>query len=223
MQSRTKLLIGNTACEKLKNANVIVFGVGGVGGYVVECLARAGVGNITIVDFDTVDITNINRQIIALNSTVGKPKVEVMHSRIKDINPNAQVEAINLKYCKDTYDKFDLKKYDFVVDAIDIVTDKIELIVRAHKANVNIVSACGAGNRYDVPNFVVEDIYKTYNDGLAKVLRKKLREMGIDKHTVVYTKSKPTFKSDVVGSISYYPAMCGAVMAGYIVNKLIGE
>ena len=223
MQSRTNLLVGEKNLKKLHDAKVIVFGVGGVGGYVTELLARAGVGNITIVDFDTVDISNINRQIIALNSTVGKPKTDVMHSRLNDINPNGNFVAINKKYCSETYDDFDLSKYDWIVDAIDIVTDKIQLIVRAHTCNVNIISAMGAGNRYDVPTFKVSDIYKTYNDGLAKVLRKKLKEHGIAKHMVVFTDSLQSYKGNTVGSSSYYPAMCGATMAAYVVNKIIEE
>ncbi len=223
MLRRTKLLLGEDKLDKLKSAHVAVFGVGGVGGYVCEMLARVGIGNITIVDFDVVDVSNINRQIIALNSTVGKPKVEVMHSRMKDINPDLNVTVINQKFCKDTYDKFDFNNYDYVVDAIDIVTDKVELIKRCHKANVNIVSAMGAGNRVQIPHFTVADIYKTYNDGLAKILRKKLREAGIEKHDVVFTDDVATNCGDQIGSISYYPAMCGCVLAGFVINQLVGE
>ena len=221
MQSRTELLIGKLGCSKLAKSNVILFGVGGVGGYVAEMLIRAGVGNLTIVDFDKVDISNINRQIIALNSTVGKPKVEVLHSRLLDINPKANIVPLNVKYCAETYDNFDFSKYDYVVDAIDIVTDKIQLIVRAHNQNTPIVSAMGAGNRLDVPQFKIADIYKTYNDGLAKVLRKKLREHGIQHHTVVFSESLASYKGDTVGSISYYPAMCGTTIAAYVINELI--
>ena len=221
MTERTELLIGIDGVKKLQNSHVAVFGVGGVGGYTAEMLVRAGVGELTIVDFDVVDITNLNRQIIALNSTIGKNKVDVMRERLLDINPNLKINAINEKYTADNRDKFFSTKYDYVVDAIDMVTSKVDLIKYCHANNIEIISAMGAGNRYQVPEFKVVDIYKTYNDGLAKIIRKKLREEGVQKHLVAFTENEATPNGDVIGSISYYPAMCGCVIAGYVINQLI--
>lgn len=221
MLSRTRLLLGDNNMTKLHDANVIVFGVGGVGGYVCEILARSGVGHITIVDFDKVDVTNINRQIIATTDTVGMFKVDAMKSRLHSINPNIDVTAINTKYCSSTYEDFDLTKYDYVIDAIDIVTDKIHLIATCYNQNIKCVSAMGAGNRKGIPTFKVADIYKTYNDGLAKVLRKKLRENGVMHYDVVFTSDdRVNINGDTVGSIAYYPAMCGCVLAGFVINQL---
>ncbi len=220
---KTELLIGESGINKLKNSNVIVFGIGGVGGHVCEMLVRAGVGSITIVDFDVVDITNINRQIIALNSVVGKPKVDVMEQRLLDINPNLNITKINDRVSIDNVNEILSTNYNFVVDAIDSVTNKIDLIVCAHNKGLNIVSAMGAGNRTQIPYFEVSDIYKTYNDGLAKIMRKKLKEKNIEKHTVVFSKLTATPVEGQVGSISYYPAMCGCVLAAYVINKLIEQ
>jgi len=221
MTERTELLIGKEKLSKLNNSHVAVFGVGGVGGYVAEMLVRAGVGEITIIDFDKVDITNLNRQIIALNSTVGKQKVEVMKDRLLDINPNLKITVFNEKYLPDNHDMFFTKKYDYVVDAIDMVSSKVDLIKYCHEHNIEIISAMGAGNRYTVPDFKVVDIFSTFNDGLAKVIRKKLREEGILKHKVAFTENIANPNGEVIGSISYYPAMCGCVIAGYVVNELI--
>ena len=221
MKSRTELLIGSEALEKLNNSHVAVFGIGGVGGHVAEMLVRAGLGTITIVDFDKVDISNINRQIIALNSTVGKYKVDVMKERLLDINPQVIVNTIQDKYLPDNSAKFFNTQYDFVVDAIDMVTSKVDLIKYCHDNDINIVSAMGAGNRYSVPDFKVADISKTYNDGLCKIVRKKLREQGINKHTVVFTDYIANKSGYTIGSISYYPAMCGCVISGYVINELI--
>ena len=221
MNSRTELLIGKENLAKLLNSHIAVFGVGGVGGYVAEMLVRAGVGEITIVDFDKVDVTNINRQIIALNSTIGLNKVDVMKSRLLDINPNLKINVINEKYTPNNREMFFTKSYDYVVDAIDMVTSKVDLIKYCHDNNINIVSAMGAGNRYSVPEFKITDIFKTYNDGLAKVMRKKLKDEGINSHTVVFTDNIATASGDTIGSISYYPAMCGCVLSGYVINQLI--
>jgi len=221
MTERTELLIGKEKLSKLNNSHVAVFGVGGVGGYVAEMLVRAGVGEITIIDFDKVDITNLNRQIIALNSTVGKQKVEVMKDRLLDINPNLKITVFNEKYLPDNHDMFFTKKYDYVVDAIDMVSSKVDLIKYCHEHNIEIISAMGAGNRYTVPDFKVVDIFSTFNDGLAKVIRKKLREEGILKHKVAFTENIANPNGEVIGSISYYPAMCGCVIAGYVVNELM--
>lgn len=217
---RTELLIGSLGIEKLNKANIILFGCGGVGGYVAEMLVRSGVGNLTIVDFDKVDITNINRQIIALNSTIGQYKVDVLKNRLLDINPNCNIVAINKRYTADC-DLLD-KSYNYIIDAIDSVSDKVALIKQAHDLNIKIISAMGAGNRLDIPKFEVADISKTYNDGLAKVVRKKLRDLGITKHNVVFTSSlKVEHDGTTIGSIAYYPAMCGCVLASYVINDII--
>lgn len=217
---RTELLIGSLGIEKLNKANIILFGCGGVGGYVAEMLVRSGVGNLTIVDFDKVDITNINRQIIALNSTIGQYKVDVLKNRLLDINPNCNIVVIKKRYTADC-DLLD-KPYDYIIDAIDSVSDKVALIKQAHDLNIRIISAMGAGNRFDIPKFEVADISKTYNDGLAKVVRKKLRDLGITKHNVVFTSSlKTEHDGSTIGSIAYYPAMCGCVLASYVINDII--
>ena len=220
---RTNLLIGEDNLKKLNSSKVIVFGIGGVGGYTAEMLVRAGIGEIAIVDFDVVDRSNINRQIIALHSTVGRPKVEVMQERLKDINPSLIITAINNKVTADNIKDFNLSKYDYVIDAIDIVTDKISLIKECKISGVRCVSAMGAGNRYSVPKFEYTDIFKTHNDGLSKIMRKKLKEEGIESHEVVFTSQDSTNNGRVVGSISYYPAMCGCYIAGVVVNNLISN
>ena len=221
MFARTEILIGKDNLEKLRNSHVAVFGVGGVGGYVAEMLVRAGVGSITIIDFDKVDVTNINRQIIALHSTVGKYKVDVMKERLLDINPSCNITIFNEKYLPENRDMFFKNKFDYVVDAIDMVTSKVDLIKHCHDLNLNIISAMGAGNRYNVPEFKVVDIFKTFNDGLAKIVRKKLKELGVLKHQVAFTENVANPSQDVIGSISYYPSMCGCVIAGHVVNELI--
>ncbi len=220
---KTELLIGNNGVSKLKNANIIIFGIGGVGGYTCEMLVRAGIGNLTIVDFDKVDITNINRQIIALNSNVGEFKVNAMQKRILDINSAINLKIVNTRVCAENVKELLNSNYDYVIDAIDSVTDKINLIVTAKELGLNIISAMGAGNRIQIPQFEVCDLYKTYNDGLAKVLRKKLKEKGINKHLVVFSKNQATPCGDQIGSISYYPAMCGCVLAGFVINELLNK
>lgn len=221
MHSRTELLIGKDKLAKVKDANIIIFGVGGVGGYVCEMLVRAGVQNLTIVDFDVVDKTNLNRQIIALNSTIGKSKVEVMKTRLLDINPRANIVTINKMYTEENSNEFFAEHYDYVIDAIDIVKHKIHLIKTAKDKNLNIVSAMGAGNRYQIPKFEVEDLFKTHNDGLAKVLRKQLKNIGINELKVVYTNQDTFTNGGQVGSISYFPAMCGCVISAYVINEII--
>ncbi|MGN0960837.1 MAG: ThiF family adenylyltransferase [Christensenellales bacterium] len=222
MFRRTEILLGDKL-NKLKNSKVIVFGVGGVGGYATEMLVRAGVGNITIVDFDVVDISNKNRQIIALNSTIGRLKVEVMKERIVDINPDCNIIAYNKKLLKDSIEEFELEKYDYILDCIDMVTSKLALIEYAKKHNIPIISAMGAGNRVGMPSIKVVDIYDTYNDGLAKILRKKLREKGITNHKVIFAENIATPNGDTIGSISYFPAMCGCAMSAYVIDELIKE
>ncbi|MGD9901402.1 MAG: ThiF family adenylyltransferase [Spirochaetales bacterium] len=219
-EERTKLVLGDEAIEKLKNAKVIVFGVGGVGGYVCEMLTRTGVGSLTIVDFDTVSVSNLNRQIIALTSTLGKKKVEVMQNRLKDINPSLNLLALDKKFSAETKEFFKLQNYDYVVDAIDILDNKIDLIAYAKELNVKIISAMGAGNRGGIPHFEVVDIFKTSYDSLAKKVRKLLKDRGVNNLTVVYTKEPPQ-KLKPVGSVVYYPAMCGTVLAAKVINNII--
>lgn len=223
-KDRTKALIGENGVKKLENSHVAVIGVGGVGGYVCLMLARAGVGRITLVDFDRVDETNINRQVVANVNTVGMLKTEIMKNMILSINKDCKVDIFSERFCAQFADKLFSNKFDYVVDAIDSVSDKIELIVYCKHHDINIISAMGAGNRIDIPHFKVMDIYKTSNDGLARVMRKKLREQGIEKLDVV-TSESPAIKNDenknIIGSISYYPAMCGCVLSAYVINKIL--
>ena len=221
MYSRTELLIGKDKLQKIKDAKVIVFGVGGVGGHVCEMLIRAGVQNLTIVDFDVVDKTNLNRQIIALNSTIGKSKVEIMKARLLDINPSANIIAIDKMYTEENSAEFFKESYDYVIDAIDTVKHKVHLIKTAKDMGLNIVSAMGAGNRYQIPKFEVEDLFRTHNDGLAKVLRKQLKSVGVSDLKVVYTHQDTFANGGQVGSIAYYPAMCGCVLSAYVINEII--
>lgn len=229
--TRTGLIIGEDGIEKLKNSNVIVFGVGGVGSFAAEAIARAGVGNLTIVDFDDVDITNINRQIPALHSTVGKLKVEVMKDRILDINPDINIKAICEKYNKETSDKILVEDYDYVVDAIDMVTSKIHLIETCNKKGLEIISSMGMGNKVDPTKIVVTDIYKTSMCPLAKVMRKELKDRRIKKLKVVYSTEQPReLKKKIIngkkvtpGSISFVPSVGGLTIASVVVNDLLNK
>lgn len=221
---RTKILIGENGLKALENSHVVVFGVGGVGGYVCTMLARSGVGHLTIVDFDKVDETNINRQVVARQSTVGKAKVDVMAQLIKDINPKCEVRCVLERADISTIPQILEKPCDFVVDAIDSVTDKVELIAYCKNHNISVVSAMGAGNRIDIPHFEIKDIYKTENDGLAKIMRKKLREREIKSLDVAIADSLAIKTGEKeVGSIAYYPAMCGCVISAFVINKLLGK
>ncbi|AUA29795.1 molybdenum cofactor biosynthesis [Clostridioides difficile] len=229
--TRTSFLVGDDGIEKLNNSNIIVFGVGGVGSFTVEALARAGVGNITIVDFDDVDITNINRQIPALHSTVGRYKVDVMEERILDINPNINIKKIRSLYNKDTSDEILTERYDYVVDAIDMVSSKIHLIETCEKKGLKIISSMGMGNKLDPTKIVVTDIHKTSTCPLAKVMRKELRDRGIKKLKVVYSTEQPIeLKKKVMngrkvtpGSVSFVPSVGGLIIASVIVNELLGQ
>lgn len=228
--TRTSFLVGDDGIEKLKNSNVIVFGVGGVGSFTVEALARAGVGSLTIVDFDDVDITNINRQIPALHSTVGKYKVDVMEARLLDINPDINIKKIRNLYNKDTSSEILTEKYDYVVDAIDMVSSKIHLIETCEKKGLKIISSMGMGNKLDPTKIVVTDIHKTSTCPLAKVMRKELRDRGIKKLKVVYSTEQPIeLKKKIIngrkvtpGSVSFVPSVGGLVIASVIVNELLG-
>ena len=216
---RTELLIGKDNLEKLKNAYVTVIGLGGVGGITAVMLARCGIGRLRLVDFDKVDETNINRQVVANTKTVGKNKTDVLEEMILDINPSCQVEKFSTRLTKENI--YNLISNDtFVVDAIDSVKDKVDLCDYCYKNEIPIISAMGAGNRYDLPNFKVLDIYKTSNDGLAKIMRKQLKERGVKKLNVVACESVAE-KKVPVGSIAYYPTMCGCVICAYIVHELI--
>ena len=222
--SRTKNLIGSDALEKLKNCHIAVFGVGGVGGYVVEALARAGVGKIDLIDSDCVDITNLNRQIIALHSTVGKLKVEVMRDRILDINPNADVNVFPILFLPENSAQFDFGKYDYVVDAVDTVTAKIELILKCQEFGTPIISSMGTGNKLDPTKFEITDIYKTSVCPLAKVMRYELKKRGVKKLKVLFSKEEPR-KNEADPrtpmSISFVPSAAGLIIAGEVIKDLI--
>ena len=221
-KSRTQALIGKNNVEKIASKRVTIVGVGGVGGYVATLLARAGVEKIRIIDFDTVSPSNFNRQVVAFKGNEGRLKVEALKDILLSINEDIEVDSVPQKLDKDNVSCL-LKNSDIVVDAIDIVKDKVALIIYCKKHNINIISAMGAGNRYDQPNFYLTDIYKTHDDGLAKVIRKALREEGVKNLDVVTCDSKPEKVEGVIGSISYYPAVCGAVIASAVVNKIIKE
>ena len=222
--SRTENLIGRASLEKLQNAKVIVFGVGGVGGYTVEALARAGVGRIDVVDNDCVSISNINRQIIALESTVGEKKTEVVKRRILDINPQCEVHTFDVFFLPET--ELDVSTYDYVVDAVDTVTAKIEIIRRAKEAGVPVISCMGTGNKRNASAFAVEDIAKTTVCPLARVMRRELKKRGIEHVKTVYSKEEPRKEKEseekpIPASISYVPPVAGLLMAGEIIQDLI--
>ena len=217
---RTKQLIGEENNFVLQSKKVIIFGVGGVGGYVVEMLARTGIGEIAIVDFDIVSESNINRQIIADTNSVGKLKVECFKQRILSINPNCKVSAFAEKVDESNVQNFNLKNYDYVIDCIDMLSGKIALIKYCKENNVNIISSMGAGNRFEVPKFEVCDINKTKNDGLARVLRYKLRKLGIN-HTMVCYTAQDAKKSKIIGSIAYFPAAAGITISAFVINQFL--
>lgn len=221
--SRTELLIGREGIEKLKSAKVAVFGLGGVGGYVVEALARSGVGAFDLIDNDTVSLSNLNRQIIATRDTVGRSKTEVMRERILSINPETKIEVHNCFYLPDQGEKFDFSNYSYVVDAVDTVTAKIDIIIRAQAAGTRVISAMGAGNKMDPTAFVVTDIYKTTMCPLAKVMRRELKKRGVEKLKVVYSTEKaiPT-QASYPGSIAFVPSVAGLIIAGEVVKDIIG-
>lgn len=226
--SRTEMLIGKEAVDRLKSKRVIVFGIGGVGGYVCEALARTGVGQIDIVDNDAVSLSNINRQIIALHSTVGKPKVLAMKERIFDINPQIKVQEFNTFFEPENSNEFDFSRYDYVVDAIDSVKGKIELAVMCEKAGTPIISSMGAGNKLDPCAFKVSDIYKTSVCPLARVMRTELKKRGIKKLKVVYSEEKPVSFGNgdgkrVPSSIAFVPSVVGLIVASEVIKDLIKE
>ena len=226
--SRTEILIGKKGIEKLNKAKVVVFGIGGVGSYVVEALARVGVGHLILVDFDKVDITNLNRQIEATHSTIGKLKIEVMKKRILDINPNAKVEIYKPDEIEDGEENIIDNTMTYVVDAIDTMTSKLKIIEKAKKEKVPIISATGTGNKLDPTMFEVEDIYKTSVCPVCKILRKELKNRGIKDLKVVYSKElpvKPQIERETtektIGSISFVPSVAGMIIAGEVVKDII--
>ena len=235
--SRTELLIGKDGVEKLKNSKVCVFGIGGVGSYVVEGLVRSGIGNFILVDSDKVDITNLNRQIIATTKTVGESKVQVAKKRILEINPEANVEVYEEFFMPDSKDVFD-NTVDYVIDCVDTVTAKIEIIMRAKSLNIPVISCMGTGNKLDPTKFEVTDIYKTEICPLAKVMRKELKNRGIKDLKVVYSKETPVSQDKILenskiekeelktkrvpGSISFVPSVAGLITAGEVVKDILG-
>lgn len=220
--SRTETLIGIKSLEKLKNSHIAVFGIGGVGGYVSEALARSGVGCLDIIDNDTVSLSNINRQIIATHSNIGKSKTDVMKERIMDINPDCVVNTHNIFYLPENSANFDLSKYDYIVDAVDTVTAKIELIVKAHESQTPIISCMGTGNKLDPTKFEIADIYKTSVCPLAKVMRYELKKRGIKKLKVLYSKELPVkTESRTPASIATCPAVAGLIIANEVINDII--
>lgn len=243
--SRTQLLLGEDKMKRLSEAKVAVFGIGGVGGYVVEALVRSGVGSFVLIDDDKVCLTNLNRQIIATRKTVGKYKTEVMKERILEINPDAQVEIRNEFYLPETADRFDFTEYSYVVDAVDTVTAKIDIILRAKESGVPVISCMGAGNKLDPTQFQVADIYKTTMCPLAKVMRRELKKRGVKKLKVVYSTEKPTRpiedmsiscrtncicppgaahkcteRRDIPGSVAFVPSVAGLIIAGEVIKDL---
>lgn len=219
---RTRMLIGDEALARLQSAKILVFGVGGVGGYVCEALARAGVGRVDVVDKDVVDITNINRQIIATTDTVGLPKVEVCKARMESINPEIRCEAKQLFFLPETSEEFDFTKYDYIVDAVDNVTAKIEIICKAKEAGTPVISSMGTGNKLDPTAFRVADIEKTKVCPLAKVVRKELRNRGVRGVKVLYSEEEPRKSGNrTPASISFVPSAAGLIIAGEVIRDLI--
>lgn len=219
--SRTALILGEDGVVKLNAAKVAVFGIGGVGSFVCEALARAGIGNLTLIDGDVVAESNINRQLIALHSTVGKPKAEVMKERISDINPDAKVTAVSEFYSKENADIINLSDFDYVVDAIDMVTSKLLLIKSCYDLGVPIISSMGAGNKLDGSRFEVADIYSTSVCPLAKVMRRECKALGIKKLKVVYSKEEAIKTGHTtVGSVSFVPSAAGLIIAGEVIKDI---
>lgn len=246
--SRTELLLGKEAMEKLKNAKVAVFGIGGVGGYVCEALVRSGVGAFDLIDDDKVCLTNLNRQIIATRKTIGKYKTDIMKDRILEINPDARVEVHKCFFLPENADEFPFEEYDYIVDAVDTVTAKISLVMKAQEMNVPIISSMGAGNKLDASQFRVADIYKTKVCPLAKVMRRELKKRGVKKLKVVYSEEQPTRpvedmaiscrtncicppgaahkcteRRDIPGSVAFVPSVAGLIIAGEVVKDLAAK
>ena len=221
--NRFTMMLNENQQDKLKNASIIVFGVGGVGGALVHMLVRSGISHIGIVDFDKIDITNVNRQLVAYQNNVGKLKVDELESQLKNINPNVKIDKFCLKYGEETANQIDLIKYNYIVDCIDDIKAKKLLIKLANEINKPILSAMGAGNRYaEIPNFEIADISKTSYDPIAKILRKYCAEERIKKLNVCYTKQKSTkFDCKTIGSVVYYPINMASVMCAKVINDVL--
>lgn len=218
--SRTELLLGREAMEKLAGSKVAVFGIGGVGGYVCEALVRSGVGAFDLIDNDKVCLSNLNRQIIATRKTVGKYKTEVMKERILEINPEADVTIHNCFFLPENANEFPFEEYDYVVDAVDTVTAKIELVMRAKEQNAPIISSMGAGNKLDGSQFRIADIYKTKVCPLAKVMRRELKKRGVKELKVVYSEEMPAVRGEIPASVAFVPSVAGLIIAGEVVKDL---
>lgn len=225
--SRTELMFGKDAIKKLSESRVAVFGIGGVGGYVAEALVRSGIGAIDLIDNDKVNESNINRQIIALHSTIGQYKVDVMKSRIADINPDCKVTAHRLFFMPDTANQLDFSQYDYIVDAIDTVTGKIEIIMQAKSLDIPVISSMGAGNKLDPTKFEVTDIYKTSTCPLARVMRREMKSRGVESLKVVYSTEQAfrpydtSERKPVPASNAFVPSVAGLIIAGEVVKDLI--
>lgn len=230
--TRTGLLIGEEGIERLQKARVAVFGIGGVGGYVVEALARSGVGALDLIDNDTVALSNLNRQIIATRQTVGQYKVDVMRERILSINPEAEVTVYRCFFLPENAGGFDFAQYDYVVDAVDTVTAKLEIIMRAKAAGIPVISCMGAGNKLDPTRFEVTDIYKTSMCPLAKVMRRELKKRGVEKLKVVYSteeaispmeskENSTSSRRSTPGSVAFVPGVAGLIAAGEVIKDLL--
>lgn len=223
---RSALLLGEDALDKLSRTTVAVFGIGGVGGHALEALARCGVGKFLLVDGDTVAPSNLNRQIIALQSTIGMKKTEAAKQRILDINPECEVISCPVRYCAENREDFDFSQYDFVIDAIDDVEAKLDIITRASEGGVGIISAMGAGNKLDPTKFRVSDIYDTKVCPLARAVRTRLKKLGVKKLKVVYSAEEPTRKREVgapVGSLSFVPSVMGLIIAGEAIKDILAK
>ena len=221
MNTRTKTVVGEDNLKKIESANLLIFGVGGVGGFVAEMFVRMGVKNLTIVDFDKVDKTNLNRQIVSLESNIGKNKVDVFYDRAKNINPSCNIVKVNEKLTKGNISKFFIENFDYVIDCIDDVSAKVFLAKYCYENEINLISSMGTGNRYKgIPHFEVTDIYKTSYDKLAKKIREELKKEGVKKLQVVYTKQPPE-KTEGLGSVVYYPLMCAGTIVGFVINEIL--
>lgn len=230
---REEMLLGARAMERLRRAHVIVFGIGGVGSYAAEGLARAGIGRLTLVDNDTVGMTNLNRQLCALHSTLGQYKADVMAARVRDINPDCRVTSLPELYSEETKERFFTEAYDYIVDAIDLVSCKLSLIQTAKERCIPIISAMGTGNKLDPTRFCITDISKTSGCHLARIMRRELRSRGILHHTVLYSEelpmtpeeleAPPPGRRSIPGSVSWVPSCAGLMLAGYVVQALIAE
>lgn len=231
--SRTQLLLGSKSIEKIKKSHIAVFGIGGVGGYVVESLVRSGIQNIDIIDNDIVSITNLNRQIIATHSSLGKFKVDIMKERILDINPNATVNTFKCFYLPETKDQFDFSKYDYVIDAVDTVTAKIQLIIQAKESGTRIISCMGTGNKLDPTKFEIADISKTSVCPLARVIRHECKKRNIKNVKVIFSKEEPinplnknkntenNLQKPIPGSVAFVPSVAGLIISSEVIKDLI--